>query len=786
MIKQMRASYFHNFKNAQYCALSDDPIPDDLENGDEVYIIDQGKIYYWDESSSSLYEYKGGRGGSGGSSSFVPCFGSLATVSLGTTWSGDDPYVSTVTVTGYTVTTQTMVSVLPSSDVVDQMLADGITNIFITNNDGVLTATVIGATPTVPMTLQVLCTESDISSDIAGLPSIVGSGIIQTVEADNLTDAVNILGEDVDDLKNAISELSGEVDAMHKVSSNIFDPDTETKVIGINSSGKCLFYVDQSTAYRGIIFEFESTKSIGYKFTYSGTGISSVKLASYEQRPTSNSDDFVALRQITGTQYNDDRVGLLPHDTGAAYYVFDVAFSSGASYDTIFNAIRSNLYIFESDATAQQDVDWDSINYVPHMILDVPMEALPEELTDEIDNKVDKILGKGLSQNDFSNTDVEKLNNCYTELFGESETIIKYGDEDIISGSWASTADGTIKTTDNTRIYDVTDYIPCTYGDKLYLCEVQSICFYDSAKSFLPGGGITISNIAGYTGNGLQNDYTVSLQNAAYMRVNFYNSNYSSQMVGGRYAVCRRNDNPHIILNLGDSLFGLNPKPYDISTYVQDITGVKTANCGFGGTRAATHSNSNYNLFSLYSLADAIYSEDFSAQDAADFSILGSGYYYKYNLRTLESIDFDDVRLITLAYGTNDWNANIPIDNADDPDDYTTFKGALRYSISKIQSKYPDIMIVLLSPIYRTFDSHTVDSNTKTNSAGKTLIDYVDAVKEVAAEYELPFVDNYRNSGINIYNSTVFLRDETHLTFDNGANRIGTITGRELSKFLSR
>ena len=56
MIKQIRASYFHNFKNAQYCALSNDPIPDYLENGDQVYIIDQGKIYYWDESSSSLFE----------------------------------------------------------------------------------------------------------------------------------------------------------------------------------------------------------------------------------------------------------------------------------------------------------------------------------------------------------------------------------------------------------------------------------------------------------------------------------------------------------------------------------------------------------------------------------------------------------------------------------------------------------------------------------------------------------------------------------------------------------
>ena len=42
MIKQIRASYFANFKNAQYCALSSDTVPDYLENGDEVYIIDTG------------------------------------------------------------------------------------------------------------------------------------------------------------------------------------------------------------------------------------------------------------------------------------------------------------------------------------------------------------------------------------------------------------------------------------------------------------------------------------------------------------------------------------------------------------------------------------------------------------------------------------------------------------------------------------------------------------------------------------------------------------------------
>ena len=58
MIKQIRASYFANFKNSQYCALSDDDIPSYLENGDEVYFIDTGKNYYWDASSSSLIEKK--------------------------------------------------------------------------------------------------------------------------------------------------------------------------------------------------------------------------------------------------------------------------------------------------------------------------------------------------------------------------------------------------------------------------------------------------------------------------------------------------------------------------------------------------------------------------------------------------------------------------------------------------------------------------------------------------------------------------------------------------------
>lgn len=58
MIKQIRASYYNNFKNAQYCALSTDidSIPDYLNNGDQVYIIDTGKSFIYNEAAGKLVE----------------------------------------------------------------------------------------------------------------------------------------------------------------------------------------------------------------------------------------------------------------------------------------------------------------------------------------------------------------------------------------------------------------------------------------------------------------------------------------------------------------------------------------------------------------------------------------------------------------------------------------------------------------------------------------------------------------------------------------------------------
>lgn len=67
MIKQIRASYFRNFKNAQYCCLSTDNPPADIifRTGDTVYLIDTGKTYMYDEIEEQWYEQPSSGGGSG-------------------------------------------------------------------------------------------------------------------------------------------------------------------------------------------------------------------------------------------------------------------------------------------------------------------------------------------------------------------------------------------------------------------------------------------------------------------------------------------------------------------------------------------------------------------------------------------------------------------------------------------------------------------------------------------------------------------------------------------------
>ena len=88
----------------------------------------------------------------------TPASAKAGTLSLGTTWSGSDPFTQSVS-TSYTTTNKTVVDIQPDPDIVAQLIKDGVSEIIIKNNNGALTAYAFGATPSTALTIQVLFSE---------------------------------------------------------------------------------------------------------------------------------------------------------------------------------------------------------------------------------------------------------------------------------------------------------------------------------------------------------------------------------------------------------------------------------------------------------------------------------------------------------------------------------------------------------------------------------------------------------------------------------------------------
>ena len=67
-------------------------------------------------------------------------------------WSGSNVFSQQVTVSG--ITTKSKVDLQPDSAALVQLINDGVSALYIANNNGVLTAYAVGASPTTNLTLQ--------------------------------------------------------------------------------------------------------------------------------------------------------------------------------------------------------------------------------------------------------------------------------------------------------------------------------------------------------------------------------------------------------------------------------------------------------------------------------------------------------------------------------------------------------------------------------------------------------------------------------------------------------
>lgn len=120
--------------------------------------------------------------------------------------------------------------------------------------------------------------------------------------------------------------------------------------------------------------------------------------------------------------------------------------------------------------------------------------------------------------------------------------------------------------------------------------------------------------------------------------------------------------------------------------------------------------------------------------------------------------------IITIAYGTNDWNGGVPIGTETDTVN-GTFYGAMAAGLSKIRALNPTAKIAFAVPIYRgKAYSNPKDWTEAGAHSGSGLLveDYRRAIRRFSAIHGLPVLEMSHNFAINAVSAPTYLPDCLH------------------------
>ena len=245
------------------------------------------------------------------------------------------------------------------------------------------------------------------------------------------------------------------------------------------------------------------------------------------------------------------------------------------------------------------------------------------------------------------------------------------------------------------------------------------------------------------------------------------------------------------VVFLGDSIIGNEAGKESIVKVIEERLEKTVYNGAFGGSCMSFGNDqrwesSGVDQWSMVKLAQAIYADDFYSQLALvttaekyrnkNLLVLD---YFEERLKGLAQVDFSEVELLLIEHGTNDYNLGQMLESDTDPYDMTTFAGALRTTLSLLQDKYPNMQIVLISPIYCELRGDVIRKSYETDLGGGILDEYVQKEKEIAEEFGVEWIDMYHESGIWEENAAEYLFDGLHLT-DKGK----VIYGNKIADYL--
>lgn len=201
------------------------------------------------------------------------------------------------------------------------------------------------------------------------------------------------------------------------------------------------------------------------------------------------------------------------------------------------------------------------------------------------------------------------------------------------------------------------------------------------------------------------------------------------------------------VVFFGDSITAFE-ETSSISGAFGGLTGAHTYNCAQGGSSASCNSE---NTSSLPIVIDHFIAKDTSSYTEDTLIYQGITDYSKNAKKKRQ-------KCFVIDFGMNDFFEGYPVGDTDSYD-VNTYTGALRTSIEKLQTEYPDALIVLMTPNFTNYFGNGLEPQSE---QGGTLPDYVAAMENLSAMYDLPIYNTYTRLGIDSTNHTEYLVDGCH------------------------
>lgn len=245
------------------------------------------------------------------------------------------------------------------------------------------------------------------------------------------------------------------------------------------------------------------------------------------------------------------------------------------------------------------------------------------------------------------------------------------------------------------------------------------------------------------------------------------------------------------IVCFGDSLTEF--KDYDnnktYADYIHDITEAEVINIGIGGSQFRrrtelvanpTNYNQAYAALDIVSMVEACCMREYSKQIAATNYLTTNDLDRNDEIiARMQAIQWNEVDVVTIFAGTNDWNNGYGAWGDVNSNDISTTFGAINEIIRMLLSTYPHLIVYWFTPTVRWMADSIAGRTDATFSdtfvrGDATLQEFSARIERVVKNHHLPVCDMYNTLGWTKYNFSEYFSDTdgTHPRKGKGTEQI--------------